>query len=104
MLDTLEQMQDVARVLDDGRRNYGVSPRQLDAAVDALRSSLAAIDSDSRAPALAAVLQQADGIRDIAQALTDERPEGSNAPLLHWSGMLRDQCPEPLARHPGGRC
>ena len=40
MLDTLEQMQDVARVLNDGRRNYGVSPRQLDTAVEALRASL----------------------------------------------------------------
>jgi len=89
MLDTLEQMQDVAHVLDDGRRNYGVSPRQLDTAVDILRASLKSINSGSRAPALAAILEQADAIRDIAQALTDERPEGSNAPLLHWSGMLR---------------
>jgi cyclic beta-1,2-glucan synthetase len=89
MLDTLEQMQDVARVLDDGRRNYGVSPRQLDTAVDALRATLRSIDSGSQAAALAAILQQTDGIRDIAQALTDERPEGSNAPLLHWSNMLR---------------
>ncbi|MHB8475132.1 MAG: GH36-type glycosyl hydrolase domain-containing protein [Steroidobacteraceae bacterium] len=89
MLDTLEQMQEVARVLNDGRRNYGVSPRQLDTAVEVLRASLNSMNSDSRALSLAAILQQAEGIRDIAQALTDERPEGSNAPLLHWSGMLR---------------
>jgi cyclic beta-1,2-glucan synthetase len=89
MLDTLEQMQDVARVLDDGRRNYGVSPRQLDMAVDVLRASLRSIDSGSGAAALAAILEQTDGIRDIAQALTDERAEGGNAPLLHWSNMLR---------------
>ncbi len=89
MLDTLEQMQDVARVLNDGRRNYGVSPRQLDTAVEVLRASLNSMNSDSRALSLAAILQQAEGIRDIAQALTDERPEGSNAPLLHWSDMLR---------------
>src|SRR6202023_2193523 len=89
MLDTLEQMQDVASVLNDGRRNYGVSPRQLDTAIEVLRASLNSMNSDSRALSLAAILQQAEGIRDIAQALTDERPEGSNAPLLHWSDMLR---------------
>ena len=89
MLDTLEQLQDVARVLNDGRRNYGVSPRQLDAAVDVLRASLKSIDSSSRAPALASILEQAESVRDIAQALTDERPEAGSAPLLHWSDMLR---------------
>ncbi len=89
MLDTLEQLQDVARVLNDGRRNYGVSPRQLDAAVDVLRASLQAIDSGSPAATLASILEQAESIRDIAQALTDERPEGGIAPLLHWSDMLR---------------
>jgi cyclic beta-1,2-glucan synthetase len=89
MLDTLEQMQDVARVLNDGRRSYGVSPRQLDAAVDMLRESLESIDAGARPQALAAILQQAESIRDIAQALTDERPEGGIAPLLHWSDMLR---------------
>ena len=88
MLDTLEQMQDVARVLNDGRRNYGVSPRQLDDAADALRASLK-FDSAGHAPVLAAILQQAESIRDIAQALTDERPEGGNAPLLYWADMLR---------------
>ena len=35
------------------------------------------------------ILRQADSIHDIAQALTDERAEGGNAPLLHWSNMLR---------------
>ncbi len=88
MLDTLEQMQDVARVLNDGRRNYGVSPHQLDDAAAALRASLK-FDSAGQAPALAAILGQAEKIRDIAQALTDERPEGGNAPMLYWADMLR---------------
>jgi cyclic beta-1,2-glucan synthetase len=88
MLDTLEQMQDVARALNDDRRSYGVSPRQLDTAAEALRVSLNTVGCAGHAPALAAILQQADNVRDIVQALTDERPEGSNAPLRHWSGML----------------
>ena len=89
MLDTIEQFQDVARVLNDGRRNYGVSPRQLEAAVDNLRTSLESMDSSSPAPALAAILAQAENVRDIVQAITDERPEGGDSPLLHWSDMLR---------------
>jgi cyclic beta-1,2-glucan synthetase len=89
MLDTLEQMQDVARALNDGRRNYGISPRQLDAAADAVRASLNSIDSAGHAAALEDILRQAESVHDIAQALTDERAEGGNAPLLHWSNMLR---------------
>jgi len=88
MLDTLEQMQDVARTLNDGRRSYGVSPRQFDAAVDALRHSLVTVRSGG-ARALAAILQQADSVHDIAQALADERSDGGSTPLLHWSSMLR---------------
>ncbi len=89
MLDTLEQLQDVARVLNDGRRSYGVSPRQLDTAVDSLRASLRSIDWSGGSSALTVILEQAESVRDIAQALTDERPEDANAPLLHWSDMLR---------------
>jgi cyclic beta-1,2-glucan synthetase len=89
MQDTLEQMQDVARALNDGRRSYGVSPRQLDVGIDALRSTLKSVDSTSRAPALEDILRQAESVHDIAQALTDERPEGGIAPLLQWSNMLR---------------
>ena len=88
ILDTLEQLQDVARSLEGGRRNYGVSPRRLDDAVDALRASLQSLDSD-QAAALAAVLRQVDSVCDVAQALTDERPKDGNVPLLHWSDMLR---------------
>ena len=68
ILDTLEQMRDVARILEDGRRNYGVSPRQLDAAVDALHASLECIDSADQAAALTAILRQVDDVCDLAQA------------------------------------
>jgi cyclic beta-1,2-glucan synthetase len=89
ILDTLEQLQEVARVIGDDRRSYGMSPRQLGAAVDALRVSLRSIDSGNHASALVTILGQADSIRDIAQALADERPKGSNPALLHWCDMLR---------------
>jgi cyclic beta-1,2-glucan synthetase len=89
MLDTLEQLQAVAWALNDNQRNYGVSPRQLDAAIDALRASLESVDSGSNVATLADILRHADSVHDIARALTDERPEGGNAPLLHWSNMLR---------------
>jgi cyclic beta-1,2-glucan synthetase len=89
MLDTLEQMQDVAQALNADRRNYGISPRRLDTALDSLRESLESIDSPDHGAALTAVLQQTDAIRAIVQALCDERPEGGNAPLLQWSDMLR---------------
>ena len=88
ILDTLEQLGDAARALDDERRSYGVSPRQLYAAVDALRVFLKSTGSAGGAAALTAVLQQAESIRDIAQALADERPEGGSTPLLQWSNML----------------
>jgi len=43
MLDTLRQMQEVAGALGDHQSNYGVSPRQLDAAIASLRTSLESI-------------------------------------------------------------
>jgi cyclic beta-1,2-glucan synthetase len=89
ILDTLAQLREVARILEDGRRNYGVSPRQLDAAVDALHVSLKSVDSVDQASALGTILRQVDSVCDLAQALTDERPTGGNVPLLHWSDMLR---------------
>ncbi len=77
-------MQGVARALGDGPRNYGVSPRQFDAAADALRARLRAGDQGAPAAALADVLKHAESIHDIAQALCDERADGGNAPLLTW--------------------
>jgi len=87
--DTLEQLQAVAHAKGDQRRSYGVSPRQLDIAIDALRARLkSSADGGGDATALGAMLHSAEGIRDIAQALADERPDGGNAPLLLWSKML----------------
>ncbi len=88
-LDTLEHMQGVVRGLDDDRRNYGVSPRQLGAALEAMGASLRSGALDGHAPALTAILGQADNIRDIAHALSDEHGDGSDAPLLKWSELLR---------------
>jgi cyclic beta-1,2-glucan synthetase len=88
--DTLEQLQQVVLALDDERRNYGVSPRQLVAALDSLRHSLQAERGGTDAArSLAALLEQTDNIGDIAQALADERGEDGAAPLLKWSAMLR---------------
>jgi len=89
--DTVEQMQNFALALNDDRRNYGVSPLQLDAALAALRASFRNIggSAPNAAANLAALHEQAEIIGDLAQALTDERGEGSNAPLLKWSEMLR---------------
>jgi cyclic beta-1,2-glucan synthetase len=89
ILDTLEQMRDVARALNADRRDYGLSPRRLDTALDTLRGSLESIDSRGNAAALTSVLLQTDTIHDIVQALCDERPQGGNAPLIQWSDMLR---------------
>ena len=88
-LDTLEHMQRVVRALDDGRRNYGVTLSQLDAALEAMRVSLESAGPEGYVSELAAILGQTDNIRDIAQALTDERGEGGGAPLLKWADMLR---------------
>jgi cyclic beta-1,2-glucan synthetase len=88
--DTLEHMQRVAAALGDDRRNYGVSPRQLDAALDALRSRLKSADGGSAITTLNELLKQTENIRDIAQALCQERPEGGNAPLLTCSERLRE--------------
>ncbi|MDP9084283.1 MAG: glycosyl transferase [Pseudomonadota bacterium] len=87
--DTLEHLQAVARALGDDRRNYGVSPRQLDTALNALRSRLKSGDLGGGAAALSELLKLTESIRDIAQALCDERPEGGNVPLLTWSELLR---------------
>ena len=86
--DTMEQMQIFARALKDERRNYGVSPGQLDSALEHLRLSLRSSAGSGPSHDLAAILAQAASIHDIAQALTDERGEGGNAPLLKWCEML----------------
>jgi len=89
MLDTLRQMQEVAGALGDHQSNYGVSPRQLDAAIASLRTSLESIQPAGDPQRLDAIVQQAENIRDIVQALCDEHPGTASGPLLIWAGMLR---------------
>jgi cyclic beta-1,2-glucan synthetase len=85
--DTLEQLQAVARAQGDERRNYSVSPRQLDIALDTLRARLQS-GGAADAAGLGAILSCAENVRDIAQALADEAPAGGDAPLLVASKML----------------
>jgi cyclic beta-1,2-glucan synthetase len=88
--DTLGHLQRVAGALNDDRRNYGISPRQLDAAVETFRTVLRGARSrpGEMAENLAALRISAGNVGDIVQALTDERGDGENAPLLKWSEML----------------
>ena len=86
--DTLEHLQRVARAQDDERRNYGVSPRQLAAAVAQFRSSLQSNEGSSPAARLASLALEAGNIDDIVLALSNERGEGPEAPLRRWSAML----------------
>ena len=95
ILDTLDQLQDIARAVEDAdRRNYGTSPRQLGLAFDALRAALTSGDSTACEPSAAAarldaIGTQVESICDIAQALNDEHGYGAGTPLLEWSAMLR---------------
>ena len=89
LLDTLEAMQLAAARLDDGRRNYGVTPRQLDAALQTLHELLLASKVQSAMPDFAVLTSQTDNIHDLAQALTDEGAADAQVPLLAWSDMLR---------------
>jgi len=88
--DTLEHLQRIAAALTDDRRNYGISPRQLDAAIEAFRTELRGVRRrpGEMAKNLAALRVSAGNVGDIAQALTEERGDGENAPLLKWSEML----------------
>ncbi len=88
--DTLVETQACAQAVDDERRNYGVSPAQLLAALDAMRVLLArsAAAAADAGDCLRALSTQAESIRDIAHALTEDRGEGPNAPLLKSAEML----------------
>jgi cyclic beta-1,2-glucan synthetase len=89
--DTLEFVQRAARAQNDERRNYGVSPRHLDAALAAFRNTLQAAAGGSAilAAQLGTLAEQALPIGDIAQALADEHGDGIETPLLNRSRMLR---------------
>jgi cyclic beta-1,2-glucan synthetase len=88
--DTLEQLQLAAGNLDHERRNYGVSPQQLEAALATLRGTLHAsrAQPDGLAATLAALKPGVEQVGDMAKALTEERGAGGDAPLLAWSAML----------------
>jgi cyclic beta-1,2-glucan synthetase len=87
--DTLAETLVLARTLDDERRHYAVSRDQLIAALDAMALSLRRGATTDQETQLRGLLAQADAIRDIAQALTDDRGETSSAPLLCQARSLR---------------
>jgi cyclic beta-1,2-glucan synthetase len=93
--DTLEQLQQSASALDDQRRNYGVSPRQLEASLGSFRVALQSSRVHAGrsvmtldAATLDALRVQAESISDMVQALSDDRGDGDDTPLLYWSRML----------------
>src|SRR5450631_2014651 len=89
VLDSLDRLQGVVRDLAaDNRRSYGVSPRQLDSAIDALRRTLKSQNAAS-VVAWDAIDKEAANLCDLSQALSDETAAGLDEPLLEWSQMLR---------------
>jgi cyclic beta-1,2-glucan synthetase len=101
ILDTLIELEAAAEARGDERRNYGVSPGQLDEAFATMRAALRAPDGDPATVAarLEGLLLQAGNIGDITEALTQEHGEGADAPVLKQAlalralvaGHLRDQ-------------
>ncbi len=90
ILDTIDQMQGVVLALEqDDRRNYGVSPRQLSVALDAVRASVLTEEPCTPEALLDSILKRSDAIGDLAQAVNEERGDGAQSPLLEWSRMLR---------------
>jgi len=97
--DTVIEFEAALKAIDAERRDYGVSPDQLAAAVATLYALLdendatAAADAASAAVStgerLAQIAAQTERICDFAEALIEERQAGANAPLLHEAQMLR---------------
>jgi cyclic beta-1,2-glucan synthetase len=90
--DTLELLERVARGPEDDHRDVGVLSGRLDAAVEAFRTSIRSNGGGPAdvAPLLAVLKERAKSIGEAAQALTDERGGGVDAPLLRWSKLLAD--------------
>jgi cyclic beta-1,2-glucan synthetase len=90
--DTVLKLQRVARTLPDERRAYGLPPRELDAALKDLRTALWVRGNEAAnlSATLAPLTQQVTHIGDMAQAITQERGEGADAPLLRWARLLRE--------------
>jgi cyclic beta-1,2-glucan synthetase len=87
--DTVMGVQRCARALEDGRRHYSIPPGRLESALTSLDEELRRTPQDDPVAQLARFTSHADKIVDMAQTLTDERGEGSNAPVLKWAQMLR---------------
>ncbi len=87
--DTFEQLQSAAAALEDDRRNYGVSPRHLDSALEAFRDALHATGSGHPATDLARLTECSRHVGDIAQALIDERGGADQTPLATWVHRLQ---------------
>jgi len=88
--DSLNELTAYARSQEDGRRNYGVSPRQLTDALAAMAGALTIPAADPQAirERLETLALQAVNIRDIAEALTEERGTGGDTPLLRLATAL----------------
>ncbi len=91
LADTLDELTAVARSQGDERRNYGVSPQQLTEALAAMAVALDVPTSDTQAihERLEVLSAQAMNVRDIAEALTEERGTGGDTPLLRLATMLQ---------------
>jgi cyclic beta-1,2-glucan synthetase len=89
--DTLAETLTHARGLDDERRNYAISREQVIATLEELGDFLRAPHDPDRGPEaqLVSLLAKTDAIVDICQALSEDRGENSNAPLLDHARMLR---------------
>jgi cyclic beta-1,2-glucan synthetase len=90
ILDTLYELEATVQARGDERRNYGVSPGQLEGALATLRATLNQPDgAPQEAALLQSLLLQAGNIGDIAEAMTEEHREGPQAPLLAQAQALR---------------
>jgi cyclic beta-1,2-glucan synthetase len=90
--DSLNELAGLVRSQGDERRNYGVSPQQLTEALAAMAAALAdpAADALAMRERLETLLLQAVNVRDIAEALTEERGAGGDTPLLRLATMLHE--------------
>ncbi len=91
ILDTLIELEATLKARSDERRNYGVSPGQLEEALAAMRAALQPPDGapEDAALRLQGLLLQAGNIGDIAEAMTEEHGEGAEAPILRQAHALR---------------
>jgi cyclic beta-1,2-glucan synthetase len=91
ILDTLVELETLAQARGDERRNYGVSPGQLEEAFATMRAALRPPDGGPQETTerLQALLLQAGNIGDIAEAITEEHGEGPEAPMLRQAHALR---------------